>query len=123
METIDPDELTPEEVERRQLQLVAAEDQWNAAWGPGPKPKKVPDLRPLVHHLDAILQSAAHILGAGVALSPRSVQQLKNALWSYESGQAYERGEMTAEELDAFTKWLYGPEAEGLKAHDTDQNR
>lgn len=114
METTDPDERdVEEELRQMHLRMIAEEDQWQATWGPGPAPKNNPDLRPLVHHFDNILLVAARILSVGVALSPVSVQQLRNALHLYDEGQRFEREEITAEELDQVTAWLVG-EPEGV---------
>jgi hypothetical protein len=113
------DEEQEQREQREQLRLRAAEDQWHARWDvKAPPPGNVPDLRPLVHQLDYVLQSAAQILSLGPMLgvvSPVSVQNLKNALYAYEADGKLERGELSAEEYDDVIRWLYGPEADGLK--------
>jgi hypothetical protein len=96
-----------EDMEAEKLRLEAAEDQWEARWGPKAKPH-TPDLRPVVWEMDMTIRRASHYLELGVALSPQSVQMVKNALLMYEAGQAMDRGEMPPDAYDAFVRWSNG---------------
>jgi hypothetical protein len=106
MEPKDFEGVNDETRRQAELRMIAGEDQWTAQWGPQAKPPRhSPDIRPLVWEIDRTLRQAAQYLELGVVLSPESVQILKNALLTFEAGQALDRGEMTAEEYNAYVRW------------------
>jgi hypothetical protein len=96
-----------EDMEAEKLRLAAAEDQWEARWGPNATPHTL-DLRPVVWEMDRVIRRAAHYLELGVALSPQSVQMLENALGVFKLGKAMDRGEIPPDAYDAYVRWSSG---------------
>jgi hypothetical protein len=99
-------------IERAQMYLTHAEDQWRAEWPDNTAPPRHGvDVRNIVHMQDDLLLKAAQVIGVGVGISPVTMQLLKNSIAVYNAGQRLDRGEITEAEYDNYVAWLYpGPD-------------
>ncbi len=101
------DDRLGDELRLAQLRLTHEEDQWAAQWlTPSGPPRNSPDIRPYVKAMDDLLLKAAQVIEVGVALSPMTIQLVKNAIVLYDAGKAVERGQLSPEAYDDLCRWI-----------------